>query len=83
MTRVFRGLAFGTLALAGLYFTVLVGMVLAGLIIGFTSGYRSSSRPSSAASSAGSVMRYVECDRVHPTPECVALAKRAAVASAH
>ena len=56
----------GLLAALGLYLTVIVGIVLASVIMGFTSVPRSP---------PVTVVRYLDCNAAHPSPECAALAK--------
>lgn len=71
--RILSRIGLGLIAVIGLYFTVVVGIIAGGIIAGFVSARKSP--PVS--------IQYVYCDGAHPSPECVELAKSRPASSAH
>ena len=65
VTRILTRIGLGLLAVIGLYFTVIVGMVAAGVITGFASSYRKSPHVT---------IQYIHCTDAHPSAECAGLA---------
>ncbi|MEO7037725.1 MAG: hypothetical protein ABI548_27425 [Polyangiaceae bacterium] len=72
MMRLLSRVGLGLIALVGLYFTVVVGIIAGGFIAGFVSARKSP--PVS--------IQYVHCDGAHPSPECAELVKSRPASSA-
>ena len=70
--RIFSRIGLGLIAVIGLYFTVLVGVIAGGFIAGFVSTHKS---PTVS-------IQYVHCNDAHPSPECAGLAKSRPVSPA-